>query len=81
MDLGEAGAGHEPGRANQGCQLPAEGLTVFEVEVIRCLGRPETHGVDNVVSITRHRGVVGHSQHYLQEAAESETGQAAGVQP
>lgn len=81
MDWGEAGAGHGPGRGNQGCQLPAEGLTVLEVEVIGCLGRPEAHGVDNVVPIARHGCVVGHGQHDLQGAPESEAGQAARGQP
>lgn len=81
MGQGEAGAGHGPSRGNKGCQLPAEGLTVLEVEVVRCLGRPEAHGVDNVVPIARHRSVIGHGQHYLQRVPESEAGQAAGVLP
>lgn len=81
MGQDEAGAGHGPSRGNKGCQLPAEGLTILEVEVVRCLGRPEAHGVDDVVPIAGHRSVIGHSQHYLQRVPESEAGQAARVQP
>lgn len=81
MGQNETGAGHGPSRGNKGCQLPAEGLTVLEVEVIRCLSRPEAHGVDNVVSIARHRSVIGHGQHYLQGATGSEAAQAVRVQP
>lgn len=42
------------------------GLTVLEVEVIGGLGRPQAHGVDDVVAIARHWRVVGHGQHHLQ---------------
>lgn len=40
-------------------------LTVFQVEVAGSLGGPQPHGVDDVVPVARHRGVVRKSQHHL----------------
>lgn len=40
-------------------------LTVLQLEVIGCLGRPEPHGVDGVVLIPRHWGVIGHGEYHL----------------
>lgn len=39
--------------------------TVMELKVVGRLGRPQPHGVDGVVPVTRHWGVVGHGQHHL----------------
>lgn len=39
--------------------------TVFQVEVARCLRRPQPHGVDNIVPVAGDGGVVGQSQHHL----------------
>lgn len=39
--------------------------TVFQVELARCLRRPQPHGVDNVVPVAGDGGVVGQSQHHL----------------
>ena len=41
--------------------------TVMELEVIGCLGRPQPHGVDGVVPVARHRGVIRHGQYHLAE--------------
>ena len=40
-------------------------LTVFEVEVTGGLSRPQSHGVDNVVPVAGHWGVIGKSQDNL----------------
>lgn len=40
-------------------------LTVFEVEVTGGLSRPQSHGVDDVVSVAGDWGVVGKSQDHL----------------
>lgn len=37
----------------------------MELEVIGRLGGPQPHGVDGVVPVARHRGVVRHGQHHL----------------
>lgn len=37
----------------------------MELEVIGCLGRPQSHGVDSVVLVAWHWGVVWHGQHHL----------------
>lgn len=39
--------------------------TVVELEVVGGLGRPQPHGVDSVVLVARHRGVIWHGQHHL----------------
>lgn len=43
-------------------------LTVFQVEVAGGLSGPEPHGVNNVVSVARHWGVVRKSQHHLDQS-------------
>lgn len=43
-------------------------LTVFQVEVAGGLGGPEPHGVNDVVSVARHWGVVRKSQHHLDQS-------------
>lgn len=42
-----------------------EGRTVVQLEVVRRFGGPQPHGVDRVVPVARHRGVIGHGQHHL----------------
>ena len=42
-----------------------EGRTVVELEVVGRLGGPQPHGVDSVILVARHRGVVWHGQHHL----------------
>lgn len=42
-------------------------LTLLEVEVVGCLGRPESHGVHSVVLVSRHWGVVRHGKDNLQK--------------
>lgn len=39
--------------------------TVVELEVVGGLGGPQPHGVDSVVLVARHRGVIWHGQHHL----------------
>lgn len=41
-------------------------LTLLEVEVVWCLGRPESHGVHSVVLVSRHWGVVRHGKDNLE---------------
>lgn len=40
-------------------------LTLLEVEVVWCLGRPESHGVHSVVLVSRHWSVVRHGKDNL----------------
>lgn len=40
-------------------------LTVFEVKFTGSLGRPESHGVNDVVPVARNRSVIGQSQNHL----------------
>lgn len=47
--------------------------TVFEVKVTGGLSRPQSHGVDNVVSVARDRGVIWQSQHDLPIPSQEET--------
>lgn len=42
-------------------------LTVFEVEVTGGLGRPQSHGVDDVVPVAGDWGVIGKSQNHLSQ--------------
>ena len=47
--------------------LPLAGILAgFEVEVHGGLGGVEAHGVDDVVLVARHGGVVGQGEHSLQ---------------
>lgn len=64
----EVGTGSGFGQAwlGRGCLLLAAELTVLEVEVIGGLGRPQAHGVNDVVAVARHRCVIWHGQHHLQ---------------
>lgn len=42
-------------------------LTVFEVKVTGGLSRPQSHGVDDVVSVARDWGIIGQSQNHLDQ--------------
>ena len=35
------------------------------METVRCLARPQSEGVDCIIAITWHRGVIGHSKQHL----------------
>lgn len=45
--------------------MTEEVLTVSEVEVVRCPSRPQPHGVDGVIHVPRHRGIVGQGEDHL----------------
>lgn len=46
--------------------------TVFKVKIAGCLRRPQPHGVDNIVSVARNRGVIWQSQHHLPVPSQEE---------
>ena len=45
-------------------------LTELKVKVTGALGRPESHGVDDVILVPRDGAVVGHGEHRLYEEDE-----------
>lgn len=63
------GAMHKGTAVSQPGQRRGRGgtsLTLLEVEVIWCLGRPESHGVHGVVLVPRHWGVIRHGKDNLE---------------
>lgn len=49
------------------CTAPRQHpLTVPQVEVVGCPSRPQAHGVDSVVHVPGHRGIVRQRQHHLE---------------
>lgn len=53
---------------DHGLSAQETALTVFQVEVTGGLGGPKPHGVDDIVSVARNRGVVRESQHHLDQS-------------
>ena len=53
---------------------------MFEIELARRLGRPQTQGVHRAIFKTGHGGIVGHGQH-LFAANPGKTQVAAGIGP
>lgn len=58
-------------------------LTVPQVEVVGCPSRPQAHGVDGVVHVPGHGGIVGQRQHHLghRQGSRSRAVPPAGVPP
>lgn len=75
VNCGRSGSGVKARFFPEEAEAEAEqtALTVLEVEVAGGLGRPQPHGVDDVVSVPGHRRVVRKGQHHLDRSQSGHT--------